>query len=251
MTYTVKELASLSSVSVRTLHYYDEIGLLKPAYYGDNGYRYYEKEQLLRLQQILFFRELDVQLADLQSIIESDEFDRIQALRDHRRLLLDKAQRLNTLVRTIDRTISHLKGENGLKDEDMYLGFDQAKQEEYEAEIKTKYGEAALNERKHRTKDWKKENYEQVKADYDRLHKALTFMILRGANPDDDDVQAIVREHYEVISRFYTPTKDIYAGLGEMYVQHPEFRKLYDSYHPQLAEYIRDAMNIFADRHLA
>jgi hypothetical protein len=183
--------------------------------------------------------------------MDSDEFDRIQALRDHRRLLLDKAQRLNTLVRTIDRTISHLKGEHDLQDDHMYLGFDQAKQEEYEAEIKANYGDTALNESKHRTKDWKKENYEQVKADYDRLHHSLTSMILQAANPGDDDVQAIIREHYEVVSRFYTPTRDIYAGLGEMYALHPEFRQLYDSYHPQLAEFIRDAMNLFADRQLA
>src|ERR1700733_7611231 len=108
MAYTVNRLAKLSGVSVRALHFYDEIGLLKPAYYGENNYRYYEEAQLLMLQQILFYRELGFPLNEIQRIVSGSDFDKIEALNSHKQVLKNSLDRTHTLLKTIDKTISHL-----------------------------------------------------------------------------------------------------------------------------------------------
>src|SRR5579864_2867229 len=123
MAYTVKQVAAMSGVSVRTLHFYDETGLLKPAYYGTNGYRFYEEPQLLTLQQILFYRELGFELKQIREILGRADFEKIAALQSHREVLQENLARTRTLIETIDKTIKHLKGTKKMKSEEMFLGF--------------------------------------------------------------------------------------------------------------------------------
>lgn len=123
MVYTVKKLAKISGVSIRTLRFYDEIGLLKPAYYGDNNYRYYEEEQLLMLQQILFYRELSFPLNDIQKIINSDDFNKIDSLISHKQVHAQNLNRTKKLIKTIDQTIAHLRGKITMRDEELFVGF--------------------------------------------------------------------------------------------------------------------------------
>src|SRR5690606_15484613 len=131
-TYTVKHLARLSGVSVRTLHHYDEIGLLRPAFVGENRYRYYGREELLRLQDILFHRELGVPLQAIGKLLERDGRDRVAILREHRTMLAERIEISRQLLTTIDRTIAELNGEGAMEDKDLYHGFAPAKQAEYE-----------------------------------------------------------------------------------------------------------------------
>ncbi|MEW6157737.1 MAG: MerR family transcriptional regulator [Verrucomicrobiota bacterium] len=123
MAYTVKQVAAMSGVSVRTLHFYDETGLLKPAYLGANGYRYYEERQLLTLQQILFYRELGFELKQIKRILGRRGFEIIAALESHRKVLEQNLTRTRQLVETIDKTIQHLKGSKRMKTEEMFTGF--------------------------------------------------------------------------------------------------------------------------------
>ena len=123
MAYTVKQVASMSGVSVRTLHFYDETGLLKPAYLGANGYRFYEEPQLLTLQQILFYRELGFELKQIKRILGRADFEKAAALQSHRKVLQKNLTRTRRLIETIDRTIEHLKGTKKMKSEDMFAGF--------------------------------------------------------------------------------------------------------------------------------
>jgi DNA-binding transcriptional MerR regulator len=123
MPYTVKKLATLSGISIRTLRLYDELGLLKPAYYGDNHYRYYEEEQILMLQQILFYRELGFSLNDIQRIISSDDFNKIDALISHKYILAQSLNRTTKLIKTIDQTVAHLRGEITMREEELFVGF--------------------------------------------------------------------------------------------------------------------------------
>jgi DNA-binding transcriptional MerR regulator/quercetin dioxygenase-like cupin family protein len=123
MAYTVKQVASMSSVSVRTLHFYDETGLLKPAYHKANGYRYYEEPQLLALQQILFYRELGFELKQIRQILDRDDFKNLGALQSHREILQKNLARTRTLIETIDKTIEHVKGTKKMKNKDMFVGF--------------------------------------------------------------------------------------------------------------------------------
>lgn len=123
MPYTVKKLAKLSGISIRALRFYDRIGLLKPAYYGENLYRYYEDEELLMLQQILFYRELGFSLSDIKRIIGSDDFNKIDALSSHRKILAQSLDRTMQLIKTIDQTLAHLKGQITMRDEEIFAGF--------------------------------------------------------------------------------------------------------------------------------
>lgn len=123
MVYTVKQVAELSGVSVRTLHFYDETGLLKPAYVGANGYRFYEEPQLLTLQQILFYRELELELKQIKQVLGRAEFERVAALESHRQVLEEKLTRTRSLLGTIDKTIAHLKGREQMTTEEMFAGF--------------------------------------------------------------------------------------------------------------------------------
>jgi len=123
MAYTVKQLAVMSGVTVRTLHFYDEMALLKPAYTKANGYRIYEEPQLLMLQQILFYRELGFELKRINEILSQRKFEKLAALKSHRQVLQKKVTRTRTLIETIDKTISHLKGTKKMKSEELFKGF--------------------------------------------------------------------------------------------------------------------------------
>ena len=123
MAYTVKQLAVMSGITVRTLHFYDEMALLKPAYTRANGYRIYEERQLLMLQQILFYRELGFELKRISEILSQRKFETIAALKSHRQVLEKKVTRTRTLIETIDKTMNHLKGKKKMKSEELFMGF--------------------------------------------------------------------------------------------------------------------------------
>jgi DNA-binding transcriptional MerR regulator len=251
MAYTVKKLAETSGVSIRTLRFYDEIGLLRPARIGDNGYRYYEEEQLLLLQQILFYRELGFPLNDIQAILHKSSFDKITALNSHRKLLTNSVEKTTELIATIDRTIARLKGDKSMSDHDLYKGFSHDQQTAYEQELIARYGESAqarIAQSKQNTKGWTRDDYRQVAADYDAIHAAMTAQLNAGAPVKSPEVMAIVRQHYDLVCRFWQPDAASYAGLGQLYIDHPDFRKLYDSWHPGLAAYLAEAMKEFASR---
>ncbi len=156
MALTIKKVAELSGVSVRTLHFYDEMGVLKPAYHGANGYRYYEEAQLLALQQILFYRELGFELKQIRWILEANDFDRVAALQSHRVHLRKSASRIRKLIRTIDATIDHLKGTKEMKSQEMFDGFDPERQAKHEEYLINRYGEEmkqGIQESKRKVKD--------------------------------------------------------------------------------------------------
>ena len=139
MVYTVKKLAKLAGVSVRTLHYYDEIGLLKPSSVGGNGYRHYEEEALLKLQQILFYRELELSLDEIKTVMGRPDFDVLTALRSHRKALQGRVERLIRLIQTVDHTIDHLKGKESMNAKGLFEGFSEDEQEKYAQEAEQMY----------------------------------------------------------------------------------------------------------------
>lgn len=254
MAYTVKQLAKVSGVSVRTLHFYDEIGLLKPAYYGtENNYRYYEQVQLLILQQILFYRELGFPLADIQRIIGSDDFDKITALNSHKVILKRNINQTKNLIKTIDKTISYLEGDATMRDTEIFEGFDPKKQKEYEEFlIKTgKASKAEIDKSWENVKGWNKDNWEKFKAVENDLNKEITQLLQNNRKPDDLKVQALIKQHYQWVTNFWTPDKKSYIGLAELYCENPDFQKYYSVYDTKLAEYLAAAMREFAERNLS
>ena len=253
MTYSVKELAKISGVSVRTLHWYDEIGLLKPAYHGVNRYRYYEEVQLLRLQQILFFRALGFHLNDIQKLLSQNDFDNVNALHAHRKVLEKDIDRKSSLIATIDKTIQHLRGKQIMKDEEFYYGFDSARQKEYEQYLVKYHGkdvEKLLLESKKTTAQWDKNEWNDVKNQGNAIYTALAEAIEQKAKADSDVVQAIIHRHCQLQKHFHEVTKNMYIGLSELYAQHPDFNKFFDAYHPKLIEFIGEAMRFYANKNL-
>jgi DNA-binding transcriptional MerR regulator len=256
MAYTVAKLAKISGVSIRTLHWYDEIGLLKPAYHGVNGYRYYEEEQLLVLQQILFFRELGFELKQIQAILKRSDFDRMAALSSHRKVLEKNMERTKKLIKTIDKTIEHLKGTKKMKDDEIYLGFSKEKQNEYQKYLINRFGEQAkvsIKETNANFKNLSKEGFEKSTKEWDGICKDLVKLWKNQATTRSAEVQKIIHRHYEWLKEYWTPDRSSYTQLGEQYVGF-EWKKAfepYDAEHPKLAQFLAEGMKIFAEKELS
>lgn len=244
--YTVKQLSTLAGVSIRTLHYYDEIGLLKPDAYGENGYRYYGEEALLRLQQILFFRELDFSLAEIQSILNRPDFDLLRTLQVHRTVLLERAARLGRLVHTVDKTIDHLKGEAPMSEKEYYEGFSAEKQKEYEQYARQRWGDETYESSARRWDALSDAEKKAYGARGDALNKALAASM--GKGPRHPDVQTLIGQYREHLDFFYDVTLDIYEGLGHGYNQHPDFIAFYERYAPGLAEFLEQAITYYVEQ---
>ncbi len=254
--YTVSEVAKLSGVSVRALHHYDEIGLLKPADVGANGYRYYGRDELLRLQQILFHRELGFPLNQIGKVLDAPDFDRVAALKAHRAKLEAQARRTRRLVRTIDETLAALQGATTMEDTAMYRGFDPEKQAGYEAWLVERYGgdmQARIDASKVAIKDATQADFDRMMAQADEIEAALAKAMVDGLPAASEAVQAIVARHCAWVGGSWsgTPTKDAYVGLADLYRQHPGFRARYDGRAAGLTEYLTEAMRIYAAQALA
>jgi DNA-binding transcriptional MerR regulator len=254
MAYTVKKLAQISGVSIRTLHFYDEIGLLKPAYHGSNGYRYYEEPQLLLLQQILFFRELGFELKQIQQMVTRGDFNKLVTLTSHRQVLQKNLERIKQLIETIDQTINHLKGTTKMKDpRELYYGFSKEQQKQYETQLIERFGVAAkvhIDESHQNVKNWSQADWVRSKKEFTEVCQALSGAIANNLSPDSKEVQAITKNHYLWLKRFWTPVRDSYAGYGQ-FIADSNLRLSYEVYHPQLPEFIAKAIQVFAKNELS
>lgn len=215
MAYTVQQLARLSGVSVRTLHFYDEIGLLMPAYCGENHYRYYGDKELLELQQILFFKELGFRLGDIHKILHNPTFDTLQALITHRQTLEKKIEQQRQLIDTIDKTVARLQRGAIMDNSELYCGFDQFKQKRYEDYlIKTgKADQATIDEAYKRVENWPKQKWDSILQEHDALKRNLASALLKNLEPSDPEVQCLIRGHYEWMKQFWVPDKETYKGI--------------------------------------
>lgn len=253
--HTVKQVAKLSGVSVRTLHHYDDIGLLKPAAVGANGYRYYGRDELLRLQQILFHRELGFPLDEIRRVLDAEDFDRLAALRAHRRRLEAQAKRYRQLLRTIDQTLAALEGATTMDDKAMYRGFPPEKQAQYEDWLVDRYGgdmRARIEAGKARLKGLSPAQFEAGMAELEAVEAGLAAAMADGLPADTDAVRALVRRHHAWVATAWPspPTRDAYIGLGDLYEAHPDFRARYEGRAAGFTDYLLAAMKAFAEAEL-
>lgn len=247
MKYTIKQIADLAGVTTRTLRYYDEIGLLRPAGTGNNGYRYYDLGTLLQLQQILFFRELDIPLKDIQLILSQPDFNLLRALEKHKSALQQKANRLEMLITTIDQTVATIKGESIMMAKDYFEGFDET---QYEEETKERWGHTPqYAESQKKWKSYTKEQKEAIKAEGGRLTIRMVSTD-PNATPDDPDVQAAIGEYHAYINKyFYTCDVGFLRGLADMWVEDPRFAINYERVRQGGAAFVPEAVHIYCDRH--
>lgn len=252
-TLTVTEVARLSGISIRTLHHYDRIGLLRPAFTGQNRYRYYGQEELLRLQQILLHRELGIPLVEIAAILDAPGFDRLEALRRQRERLNGEAERYAQLVRTIDRTIASLEGERAMKNADLYKGISPDKQAEYEAWLVEQYGgdmpeRIALGRRRYESLS--EGERQQLNQDLHDMEQGLAEGLRRGVPMGSPSLDPLLARHRAWVAQMWGRPcpPEAYAGLADLYLQHPDFIARYETIEPGFAEYLSGSMKVHANR---
>ena len=243
--YTIKQIADLASVTTRTMRYYDQIGLLRPTKTGRNGYRYYDRDSLLRLQQILFLRELDVPLREIQNLLNQTDLDLPAALARQRNALEGKRKRLQTLIKTIDHTIANLRGDNEMDDKDYFEGFDQS---QYEEEVKERWGDnPKYAESQRRWKSYSKDEKEAIVKAGGEI--SIRMVASEDSSADDEDVQTAVGEYYAHMNKyFYSFDLPFYSNLADMWVADERFAANYEKIRPGGAEFVRQAVHIYCDR---
>jgi MerR family transcriptional regulator, thiopeptide resistance regulator len=244
MVYTVRQMAKMAGVSVRTLHHYDHIELLKPSSYGGNGYRYYDEEAAVRLQQVLFFRELGFSLDEIRDILQKPGFDVVEALRSHRSLLSKKAERIAELLRTVDRTISHMEGESEMEIREYYQGFSEEQIEQYREEVRQRWGEDTLRDSEARVERMGKERFADVQAEGDAMFRSMAELMPRGAA--SAEVQHLVARWREWLENFATYSDEAVLGLARTYSEDARFAAHFVKYHPDLPAFFTAAVEHWA-----
>ncbi len=248
--YSVKQVAKLAGVSVRTLHLYDQVELLKPAERTQAGYRLYGEAELLRLQQILFYKEMDIPLQQIGIILDDPYFDLVQALNKHKKALKARRNQIATMLNTIDKTINHLKYKDMLNYEELYDGFSK----EEAAAIRKQAIEKWPKEVDHAEKALikiGKEGFKALKQEQDDINQAL--ISLMNEAPESPSVQFEITRHYQNIRRFWgtqndgNPQAAAYAGLGELYVADNSYTRVNGEPNATFALFMSKAMKHFAE----
>lgn len=252
MAYTVSQLAEISGVSNRTLRYYDQIGLLKPTRINESGYRIYEQEEVDLLQQIVFFRELDVSLDEIKKIIQQPTFNRIKALENHYHNLKQQRERLDKIIQTVEKTIANSKGEITMKDKEKFEGFKekaiQENEEQYGREIRTQYGDGVIDQSNKKFRNITQEDYNIWK----NLEKEIIDLLpeaYQTGNPASELAQALAAKHKAWLMYTWPEySKEAHAGLAEMYVNDTTFTDYYDKYVEGGTQFLKDAILVFVGK---
>ena len=241
--FTVKQLSKMAGITRRTLQYYDEIGLLKPSEVGDNGYRYYGEESLLRLQQILLYRELGMPLENIKKIIGRRDFDALSALESHREELLKRIAQLELLITTVDDTILHLKGQKEMSKKQFFEGFSDEQQAEYEKEAMRMYDPAVVKASNQKWRSYSSDEKQRIGDEGNAVYESILLAMPKGAS--SPEAQAGVERWRHHMEYFWTPNDDQLLGLVDLYNVDPRFKANFDEIDPNLAEFMRQAVKVY------
>jgi DNA-binding transcriptional MerR regulator len=244
--FTVRQIAHMAGVTPRTLHYYDEIGLLKPSRVGNNGYRYYGEEAMLRLQQILLYRELELPLEEIKQIMAKRDFDTLTSLENHREELRKRISQMERLIATVDKTISHLKGNTTMSEKQFFEGFSEEQQAEYEKEAMQLYDPETVRASNAKWRSYSEADKQRIGEEGNAAYAALLESISKG--PGSPEAQAGIERWRRHMDYFWVPNDEQLLGLAELYNEDPRFKKNYDRIDPQLAGFIREAVKIYVEK---
>jgi DNA-binding transcriptional MerR regulator len=247
--YSINKLAVLAGVSTRTLRYYDQIGLLIPKRISSNGYRIYGREEVDKLQQILFFRELGFRLEDIIKIVSSEAFDSKKALEEHLKALEARRRQLDELISNVSKTIMTMKGEIHMSDKEKFEGFKQKLIDDneslYGAEIRLKYGNEAVDKSNSKLKGMNKEQYDSLEKLTAELNETLKAAVLAG-DPAGELAQKACALHKEWLCFYWDKyTKEAHIGVAQLYAEDERFKAYYDKLATGCAAFLRDAINIY------
>jgi DNA-binding transcriptional MerR regulator len=241
--YTVKDLTRLAGITPRTLHYYDEIGLLKPSQVGDNGYRYYGEEALLRLQQILLYRQLELPLEEIKKIMGRRDFDILSALEAHKQAIQKKRDQLQEVENTVDKTIEYLKGKLKMDNQQLFKGLSKEQEEAYAKEAEERYDPEIVRASNKRWQGYSEEKKAQILQESGKIYVEMAAVMPQG--PESAEAQACVERWRKNMDFFWTPNLDQLVGLSELYNQDERFKANFDRINKDLAEFFRAAVKIY------
>jgi DNA-binding transcriptional MerR regulator len=245
MAFTVGELSRLTGVTVRALHHYDEIGLVRPSQRSAAGYRYYDDRDVLRLQQVLVFRELGVPLDEIGVAIDQAA-DRATLLRKHRGALIEKRARIDAMLTAVDAALGALEKGNTMQPVDVKRMFEGFNHDDHADEARDRWGNTeAYKESARRTKQYGQPEWDAIRRESEAIHARLAELMQQGAAPSDPAVQAAVEDHRAHIDRWFYPcSRTMHHGLGEMYIADPRFQANLDKVVPGFARFLRDAIAV-------
>jgi DNA-binding transcriptional MerR regulator len=251
--YTVGQVAALSGVTVRTLHHYDEIGLLRPSGRSAAGYRQYGQADLDRLQQVLSYRELGFALDDIVTVLDDPDVDRSDHLRRQHRLVTERVERLHRMLAHLEKAMEAEQMGISLTPEEQFelFGPEYAEHaEEYAAEAEQRWGETdAWRQSRRRAATYTREDWVRIKAEADAVEQGLAAALAEGRPAGDAGVMDLAQAHRDHIARwFYDVPTAMHRGLADMYLADPRFARHYDDIAPGLAQYLRDAIHANGDR---
>lgn len=238
-----KELADIAGISVRTLHYYDTIGLLSPEIDRENGYRNYSDQDVSTLQQILFFRQLNFKLTQIKDILNSPKYHQTEALLEQRDIILKEQTRLNNILKLIDKTIQAERGEITMTNEEKFSGVDFS-HNPYEQEARDRWGDEKVNQA---NQNLKKMGTKEAEREFDEIYTQLADV--RHLDPDSDTAQQEIEKWYEFLNKVGEYTPEMFKNLGEMYTADERFTKNIDKYGDGLAEFMKEAMTVYYEQH--
>lgn len=233
----------MAGISVRTLHYYDQMGLLTPKSRTANGYRYYDDSAVMQLQQIMFFRELGFGLDEIGKILKDPNFDLIEALQSQKMLLSKKAQRINELTKTIEKTIKNLKQETEMPIKEYYEGFSNEQIEKYRQEVRQRWGEKTLKDSEERVMNMGKEKFKAVQEEGGAIFKAICDNMPKGY--DSKEVQELVAKWRNWLENFSHYSDEAVLGLGQTYSRHPDFANFFQKYDADFPEFFTKAIEYY------
>ncbi|MDR1630963.1 MAG: MerR family transcriptional regulator [Oscillospiraceae bacterium] len=252
MEYTVNELSRLAGISKRTLHYYDEIGILKPRRAPGSDYRLYGGQEIDRLQQILFYRQFDFSLSQIRELLESGEEGFAAVLGEQLQVLLDKRSQLDRLIATAQQTMRTLKGEITMTDNEKFEGFKQKLIDENEAsygkEIRKKYGNATVDAANRRVQGSTQAEMQKMEALTQELNEALKTAVQAKEAPSSEAGQRVAALHKQWLC-FYWPAYSAQAHINivDMYLADERFKKYYEAIAPGAAVFLKEAVTFFCD----
>ncbi|MDA3847225.1 MAG: MerR family transcriptional regulator [Vallitaleaceae bacterium] len=247
--YLINKVATLAGITVRTLHYYDEIGLLVPKVMNDNQYRIYSKEDIKTLQDILFFKELGFKLSDIKGILGTDGYNRLDVLKQHKKVIGMKMSHLKGIMETLESTINEEEGGIAMNDIERFEAFNmeaiEAHNKQFAKEIKEKYGQSdAYAESQQKTKQYDAKDWGRINDESLVIYKA--FHELKNLNPNHVLLQEQVAKWQNYITRnFYTCTKPILSGLADMYIEDERFKENIDKNGEGIAGVMHDAIKVY------
>jgi DNA-binding transcriptional MerR regulator len=249
MEYTIQKLALLAGVSTRTLRYYDEIGILKPARINSSGYRLYGRKEVDVLQQILFYRELGLHLDGIKEVMAAPDFNELEALGEHREMLLEKRKQLDALIFNVEKTIMFKERKMIMSDQEKFEGFKDRLIEEnertYGKEIREKYGDERVDFSNSRLKNATKEELAGAEQLGEDVLETL-FQAYQNGDPAGELAQKAADLHRQWLSFYWgSYSKEAHAGLAQMYVDDERFTAYYDKKQPGLTKFLRDAVVIY------